>query len=367
MAIERQMKASRQRPAKRRPPGPGKPITMSEVAAAAGVAQSTVSRILNDSPGLIAVSEETRERVKRLAEELGYRPHPIARALRGAPTMLLGAIVRDITDPFFAGAVEALTIACKARSYSVVLGNARATEDEALAMTAVLEARQCDGIVLFGDFTAEYRLVDDLVDLHAHVVGLWHGSNNEHPFPTIGVDNRSGIRAALDHLAELGHEHIGYVGGESLGDMQDREAAYVEWMAEHGHPIPDGAMQHVPNYFGGGNHALAPILDRAPQVSAVLAATDTLAVGLLHAAHARGVSVPEHLSIVGFDDISMAAVTVPSLTTVRMPVVEIVARGVELCIGSDPRSGDWPPQREEFEPSLIVRGSTAAVGEPRQP
>lgn len=349
---------SRQLATDRRPSEPRKPVTMSDVAAAAGVAQSTVSRILNDSPALIAVSPETRERVKRIATELGYRPHPIARALRGAPTMLLGAIIRDITDPFFAGAVEALTTACKARDYSVVLGNARATEDEALALTAVLEARQCDAIVLFGDFTAEHRLVEDLRDGHARVVGLWHGSAHGHPFATVGVNNRSGIRAALDHLAELGHRNIAFVGSESLGDMQERHAAYAEWMAERGLPVPDGSVQIVPNYFGGGNHALAPILEQAPSVSAVLAATDTLAVGLLHAAHARGVAVPERLSIVGFDDISMAAVAVPSLTTVRMPLKEIVNRGVELAIGERPWSGDWPPPCDTFEPSLVVRGST---------
>ncbi|MGH2835321.1 MAG: LacI family DNA-binding transcriptional regulator [Solirubrobacteraceae bacterium] len=361
MATERQVKAARQRVMERRPGDPRKPVTMIEVAAAAGVAQSTVSRILNDAPGMIAVSEVTRDRVKRIAGELGYSPHPIARALRGAPTMLLGAIVRDITDPFFTGAVEALTIACRARGYSVVLGNARATEDEALEMTAVLEARQCDGIVLFGDFTAEHRLVEDLRDVHARVVGLWHGAENEHPFPTVGVNNRSGARAALDHLWELGHRNIAYVGAEQLGDMQERQAGYLEWMGEHGLTVADGNVQMVPNFFGGGNHALAPILDQQPRVTAVFAATDTLAVGLLHAAHRREIHVPERLSVVGFDDISMAAVTVPSLTTVRMPVVEIVARGVELCIGSDLWSGGWPPPRETFEPTLVVRGSSGPV------
>lgn len=362
MATERQVKSARRRTAERRPSDPRKPVTMIDVAIEAGVSQSTVSRILNDdSSGAIAVSERTRDRVKRIADELGYSPHPIARALRGAPTMLLGAIVRDITDPFFTGAVEALTVACKARGYSVVLGNARATEDEALEMTAVLEARQCDGIVLVGDFTAEQRLVEDLSDGHARVVGLWHGSDNSHPFSTVGVNNRSGVRAALDHLAELGHRNIAYVGGESLGDMQDRQAAYLEWMQEHGLPIADRNIQRVPNFFGGGNHALAPILEQNPRPTAVLAATDTLAVGLLHGAHKRGVQVPTDLSVVGFDDISMAAVTVPSLTTVRMPMLDIVTRGVELCIGADQWSGAWPPPRETFEPSFVVRSSTGPV------
>jgi DNA-binding LacI/PurR family transcriptional regulator len=361
MTTERHAKSSRQRSAERRQSDAQKPITMIDVAAAAGVAQSTVSRILNDSPGMIAVSEGTRDRVKRIADELGYRPHPIARALRGAPTMLLGAIVRDITDPFFTGAVEALTIACRARGYSVVLGNARATEDEALEMTAVLEARQCDGIMLVGDFTAEQRLVDDLRNADARVVGLWHGAENAHPFPTVGVNNRRGIRLALEHLWGLGHRNIAYVGAESLGDMQERHGGYLEWMQEHDLPVSAANVQMVPNFFGGGKHALGPILEQAPGVTAVLAATDTLAVGLLHAAYNRGINVPERLSIVGFDDIAMAAVTVPSLTTVRMPVVEIVGRGVELCIGADHWTGAWPPPRETFEPTLVTRGSSGPV------
>src|SRR5665213_149099 len=116
-------------------------VTMKDVAAAAGVAQSTVSRILNDAPVRISVTATTRERIHAIANELGYRPHPIARALRGAPTMQLCAVVRDITDPFFAGAVKAFTIEAKRRGYSVLLGHAAAKADEVLALTAVLEAR----------------------------------------------------------------------------------------------------------------------------------------------------------------------------------------------------------------------------------
>jgi DNA-binding LacI/PurR family transcriptional regulator len=202
---------------------------MNDVALAAGVAQSTVSRILNDAPVTINVSPETRERVRAIARELGYRPHPIARALRGAPTMLLGAVVRDITDPFFAGAIEALSVQAKARGYSVVLGHAGAKADEALALAAVLEARQCDAIVLLGDFRSDRRLLEDLRSAQVRVVGLWHGSERRgRPFPTVGVDNRAGIKSALAHLFERGHRRIAYVGAESLGDMKERYAAYVE-------------------------------------------------------------------------------------------------------------------------------------------
>ncbi len=337
---------------------------MKDVAAAAGVAQSTVSRILNDAPVRISVTATTRERVHAIARELGYRPHPIARALRGAPTMQLGAVVRDITDPFFAGAVEALSIEAKKRGYSVVLGHAAAKADEALALTAILEARQCDAIVLLGDFRGERRLVADLRNTHVRVVALWHGTERlGRPFPTVGVDNRAGIHAALEHLTSLGHRHVAFVGAESLGDEQERRAAYREHLELAGLLSLKGYMQRAPNTLRGGEPALSALLALSPRPTAILAATDTLAIGLIHAAYELGVAVPDQLSIVGFDDIPFASATVPGLTTVRMPMAEIVAAGVELAVGE----GAWlagdgqQPPRLVFKPKLIVRRSTAAL------
>ena len=339
---------------------------MKDVAAAAGVAQSTVSRILNNAPLQVTVSTTTRERVHAIATELGYRPHPIARALRGAPTMLLGAVVRDITDPFFAGAVDALSVEAKRRGYSVVLGHASAKADEALALTAVLEARQCDAIVLLGDFRGERRLIADLRDARVRVVALWHGSERRGwPFPTVGVDNRAGIRAALDHLTSRGHRQIAFVGAESFGDEQERQAAYREYSeSAGGSPVKD-YIRRAPNTMRGGAPALASLLALTPRPTAILAATDTTAIGLIHAAYELGIAVPDELSIVGFDDIPFASATVPGLTTVRMPMAEIVAAGVELAVGGGgdgPTGGGEEPPSVVFKPKLIVRRSTRAVG-----
>lgn len=332
-----------------------RPATMKDIAEAAGVAQSTVSRILNDAPVLIRVSDETRIRVRAIAEELGYQPHPFARALRGAPTMLLGAVVRDITDPFFAGAVEALSLQAKAHGYSVVLGHALATADEALALTAVLEARQCDAIVLLGDLRDEPRLLDDLQSSHVRVVGLWHGSEGSSlGFPTVSVDNRAGVRAALRHLTELGHRRIAFIGPDVLGDIREREGAYVDYLAKARISLPEGYIRHVPNSIGGGREGLCA-LTRLPEApTAIFAATDILAMGVIHAAFERRVAVPERLSIVGFDDIPFAAATVPSLTTLKMPLEKIVAAGVRLAIGE----GVETLPRLVFKPKLVVRGST---------
>ncbi len=124
---------------------------MRDIARATNLSQSTVSRVLNRTPTLVPIAEETRERVIATATALGYRPNPLARGLRGASTMLLGLIVRDITDPFFAGAIEAVTAAASSRGYNVVLGHAHARADEAITLWGVLEARHCDAILLLGD------------------------------------------------------------------------------------------------------------------------------------------------------------------------------------------------------------------------
>jgi DNA-binding LacI/PurR family transcriptional regulator len=336
---------------------------MKDIADAAGVAQSTVSRILNDSPALIRVSPETRERVRAIASDLGYRPHPFARSLRGAPSMLLGAVVRDVTDPFFAGAIEALCVEAKARGYAVVLGHAHAAADEALALAAVLEARQCDAIVLLGDFRDEPRLVEDLSNSDVHVVALWHGSQQGHRFPTVTVDNEAGIHAALTHLTSLGHRRIAFVGGDSLGDIRERQAAYEGYLAAVELEQPDGYTPSGPNTIAGGRLALSTLLQLPQPPTAILAATDTIAMGMIAAAYEDGVDVPGELAIVGFDDIPIAAAAAPRLTTVRMPTAEIVSAGVELAVGEaawSPHSTEDPP-RLIFQPELVVRRSTGPV------
>ena len=333
--------------------------TMRDIARAAGVSQSTVSRVLNEVPTRVPIAAETRERVTLTARRLGYRPNPLARGLRGAPTMLLGAVVRDITDPFFAGAVEALSVAAMGQGYNLVLGHARGRADEALALTAVLETRHCDAIVLLGDLQDQPRLIADLGDLIVPVVGLWQGSSPLE-VPTVDVDNAAGVRAGLDHLVELGHDRIAFVSGRPLGDIRERQAAFVEYMHDRFGNVRDGYVQHVSNTPGGGETAMRALLALAEPPTAIMTSTDTLAVGVLHAAYSRSVVVPDDLSVVGFDDILLASHTVPALTTLRMPTAAIVAEGVRLAIelARDPTA---PRKRgvTVMEPTLIVRQSTA--------
>jgi DNA-binding LacI/PurR family transcriptional regulator len=332
---------------------------MRDIARATNLSQSTVSRVLNRTPTLVPIAEETRERVLSTAVALGYRPNPLARGLRGASTMLLGLIVREITDAFFAGAIEAVTTAAANRGYNVVLGHAHARADEAITLWGVLEARHCDAILLLGDTRDQPRLLQDLAGAHVPVVALWQGAQTA-GVPSVAVDNQAGIRAVLDHLIELGHRRIAFVGGRRLGDIKEREEAFVQHLARLREPLRDSYVQHGVNEPASAAAALDRLLALPEPPTAVVASTDVLATGLLHGAHERGLRVPDQLSITGFDDIPVAAFTVPALTTVRMPVREMVELAVEMALDKPDRARDIMPQ--VLQPKLVVRASTGRVG-----
>jgi DNA-binding LacI/PurR family transcriptional regulator len=333
--------------------------TMRDIATLAKVSQSTVSRVLNGVPTRVPIAPETRERVIAAARQLGYRPNPLARGLRGAPTMLLGAVVRDFSDPFFAGAIEALSVKAMERGYNVVIGHAHGRLDESIALTSVLETRHTDAIILLGDMQDQPRLLADLRGSVVPVVALWQGTSPLE-FPTVDPDDRAGILTAFRHLLELGHERIGFISARLPGDNRQREEAYVEAMRERFSGVPEGYLREVPNTLTDGESATHALLGLDEPPTAIIASTDLVAVGVLHAAYSLGRPVPTRLSVVGFDDILIAAHTVPSLTTLRMPIAEMVNEGVELAIRLA-REPDAPrgPRLQVFEPSLVVRQSTA--------
>src|SRR5687767_8965095 len=188
----------------REPPNPPSRSvpTMRDIAAAAAVSQSTVSRVLSGVPTAVPIAPETRQRVLQTAREMGYRPNPLARGLRGASTNLIGAVVRDFSDPFFAGAVEALVVESLGHGYNVVLGHAPGRIGNAVSLTTVLETRHTDAVVLLGDMQEHPRLLADVRNSILPVVALWPGTSPRE-FPTVDADDRAGIRAGLGHLESL--------------------------------------------------------------------------------------------------------------------------------------------------------------------
>ena len=284
----------------------------------------------------------------------------------GAKTMLLGVIVREITDPFMAGAIDAISNEANRRGYNVVLGHAHGRADEAIALREVLETRHCDAIVLLGDTSDQPRLIDDLRATNIKVVGVWQGSTSLPGIRTIKIDNRFGVHALVNHLAELGHRDFAFIGGlfscaggRSFGDIYERQGEFTDSLALLGMEPPPECYQEVQNEYAGGAAGFEAFMALPIRPTAVVCSTDMLAIGALHAAHKLKLRVPEDVSIVGFDDLPMSEFATPSLTTVRQPVAEIAAAAVRAAIDED--EADRSPALESLKPLLMIRESSGPV------
>jgi DNA-binding LacI/PurR family transcriptional regulator len=334
--------------------------TARDVARLAGVSQSTVSRVLNDS-GTNLISPSTYQRVRDATARLGYSPHPLARALRGKNTQLIGLIVREIEDPFFAKFIANLSTQARELGYQIVLGLAHSDPSQALQMTAVLDTRHCDGVLLLGDLREDSAATEEILKGNPAVVALCRGRSAV-SVPTVNSDNRAGMALLLEHLYALEHRRMAFVSGGWLGDIRERQEAYHAFVLSHRLANVTDFSQTDTNDLDGGHRAMRRLLALPVRPTAVLAADDVMAIGVLKAAAEAGLRVPQDLSVTGFDDIEMTRFTNPTLTTVRQPVEAMSRRALEWIVRLI--DGETIPDGEEVErikPELVVRQSTGAA------
>jgi DNA-binding LacI/PurR family transcriptional regulator len=340
--------------------------TLRDVAERSGVSVTTASRILNGRETGVPIREETRKRVLSAAADLGYKPNLLARGLRGSRSSLIGVIARDVSDPFHIQILQGINEVTRAREFRLFLGHVDYRPDVALTYGSMFERSHADGIIVVGDLVDGERTLADLTAQHRFVVGV---SDRVGPgtFPGVYADSYEGTRLALEHLWDLGHRRIVCISDPATEDQRLRTSLYQAFMHEHGlghlavtHPI--GQPDPEPSYrlglelFGSGGR---------PLPTAVYATSDTIAIGLLRAAYQTGVAVPRQVSVIGFDNIAIAAYTVPPLTTVSQSGVEMGRRaaGLLLDIIEAGEVGDRPAD-VVLEPTLIVRDSTAPPAAP---
>lgn len=332
-------------------PREGKPVSspsIEEVAAAAGVHKSTVSRAFSRPD---AVKRQTREHVLAVASEMGYSMSPLAQALRTKSSTLVPLIVPDITNPFFGELATAMTAAAEAFGYHLVLcvtgDDGRATADYLQAMQAMYAPFAI--IAPFG------RL--DPADLQQFGFGnrlvVIDRIESAHEVSTVTVDSNRGIRLAFDHLVELGHTSIAYVSGiAGTHTASDRREAYSALIDQH---AMTPVMFESGMGAGAGERAAEEILHSAARPTAVIAANDLVAFGLISGLGAGGVRVPEDISVVGFDGLELGARSNPPLTSVQQPIAEMGRIAIDLA-RRVLDSGDI--DHVVLEPSLLIRSST---------
>ncbi|NJC73430.1 LacI family transcriptional regulator [Planosporangium thailandense] len=322
-------------------------VTIIEVAEAAGVSIATVSRVMSGSP---SVRSELVERVRRAADELGYRPNPAAQRLASGVGDTIGVVVPNLANPYFYDVIKAMNIAAATEGYQMLIADANEDPDEEFDLSTNL-LRQVDGLVLVSPrmpAASLRRLAQEnvhivLVNRVAVGVGL----------PTVAVDNYSAMVEICGHLARLGHRRVVYLAGPELSWQNVERQRAVEQAEAFGlevQTVPAGAS------IDTGHAAVDRALELKP--TALVSFNDLVAFGALARLQELGVRVPDDVSLTGFDDIPFAAYVSPSLTTANSPQRVLGQRAWQVLhqMMSGAEVDDTPLVKAE----VVIRGSTAA-------
>lgn len=326
--------------------------TIIEVAQAAGVSKSTVSRVLL---GGAQVKAATRSLVLQTIEQLGYERNDLASSLRTARTRLVMLATPDITNPFWPDVARGLQDTIEQDGYSMVLANSDWDGVREQRFLSTARRNRFDAIAINPAVVSEHALL-------AHgtpvvVLGLRDDFSN---LDMVGSDSYGGTLQALEHLHALGHRRIGFIRGEHRsGRGQARFRAYSDFMQRVVGLFAPSLIADAPFDLNGGQRAAATLLQRPDRPTAIFAANDVLALGAMQTAHSLGITIPSELSIVGMDDIYAAATASPALTTVAKAKYEIGVGAARLLL--DRMNGMSPaaPRRQKIPCRLVVRGSTA--------
>ena len=305
-------------------------VSIKDIAKAAGVSHSTVSRALGDSP---LVKLETKTRIQRLAREMGYSPDARARSLVKGQTRTVGVVVTTISDPFAAQVVQGIETTAHDHNYTVLLCSSNAEPEREMAAVEMLRSKRVDAVIVTSS------RVGALYQEHLERIGVPivlinnHSEHGGRYTYSISVDNQHGGHLATNHLVQLGHRRIAYVSRPTdYRSNLDRRAGYQQALAEAGIPYDLALVVAGTGRIESGKQAFSQLMALQDPPTGVFCYNDMTAIGLLCAAHDANVPVPAQLAVVGFDDISLALYVCPALTTVAQPKTEMGMQAMKMAL-----------------------------------
>jgi LacI family transcriptional regulator, galactose operon repressor len=339
-----------------------KASTIRDVALAAGVSPTSVSRHLN---GQISLPQGTAARIDAAVLQLGYRPNAIARRLTLGATETLGFVTTDIAYPFFAAIASSAELEAARLGYSMSIFNSRNDLKKELQFLGRIHEHQVDGILFMTNHVDDGQLARK-INQSRHVV-LLDEDVADASAPRVFADNVAGGRLAAGHLIKQGHRRIGFVSGpRGMVSVEERFRGFINVMRGAGFSIDNDLLLFGTYQEEFGVSAFRRLWECRPRPTAIFATADMLAIGIMRAARDSGVEIPRSLSVIGFDDMLHVSLLNPPLTTIRQSAVEFGCQGVRLLVDHI-KGRPIPSRRTRVRVELIVRGSVArpAVERPR--
>jgi LacI family transcriptional regulator len=330
------------------------------------LSQTTVSLVLNNSPSAKSIPPETRQRVTDAAEKLNYRPNYFARSLRQSRSMSVGVLAPDLSEGYFTRVMSGVVQELTAAHYFYFTACHDWRKELIEQYPRMLVERAVDGFLLLNTPAEQIQVPVPVVAISAH--------SQVENVTNIVLNHHAAVEQALKHLYDLGHRRIAFMRGpKAIPDSEYRWEAIQEVAGEMGLKIDPANVIRIDSEgwsMKTGHHPMAPeigykpmkaLLEKHHNFTAIFCFNDIAAIGAIRALKDSGCSVPQDVSVVGFDDIQSAAYSTPSLTTVRQPLHEMGKRGAEVLLDRIAnRDKEYPPEIS-MEPELVVRESTAAA------
>jgi LacI family transcriptional regulator len=352
---------------------PSRHVTILDVARESGFSASTVSIVLNEAPLSQHVAAKTKERIRSTAKALGYRPDIFAQSLRRGRTHTIGVMIFDISDPFCTLILRGIEKAVDPTTYLPIIMDAHNERKQFERYLAMLLERRVEGLIVVANWL--FSEIDLLPEVPRHDIPMVVVGRDmfESSISSVIVDNEAGGYAALKHIFELGHRKIAFVRGPAiLNDSSQRWKGIRKFARERGLSIDDRLVRQLPGSsdptsgFEGGHMLTHDLIESGIPFTALIAFDDLTALGAVRALHRAGRSIPADCSVIGFDDVPPAALSSPSITSIRQPMEEMGGLAAKwmleaLAASRDDGQPAPPLRRSLLPPSLVVRDSTIRI------
>ncbi len=333
--------------------------TIYDVGRRAGVSRSTVSRVLN---GQDEVDPKTAAAVWEAVRALNYYPNASARALVRQKTDMIGVMLAHVSDPFYEKIIKGIESVAAARDMGVVFYNSDDDlQNHQLLIASVLESNKVDGVIVVGSHLGDKKIILEIIN-RGFPMAMIERYFTEAEVPCIVTDNRAGAVLAIEHLSRLGHRRIGCITGNLLYQTAiDRLEGYKATLEKLRFPVQEELIAFGGFHYEKGYEGMKQLLSLRERPTAVFACNDMMAFGAILAINEHGLSVPQDIAVVGYDDITFAAMFYPPLTTIRQPLFEMGSLAAQSLIERI-RSGEAAPiVKKVFPVELVVRKSCGAV------